>query len=156
VEEAVILVGTEMGNAEEVSDHLAATLEELGIESEIVDIEEAEPSLLDGSRAVIVCTATHGIGELPENSLDFCERLEKDRPDLTGVMFCVCGLGDSMYPDFCEGGRIWSRLLSELGAEEVIERHEIDGFPEQDDIDAACEWVERATESFEEFAAESG
>jgi flavodoxin len=156
VEEAVILVGTETGNAEEVADHLAATLEELGIESEIVDMEEAETSLLDGSRVVIVCTATHGIGELPENSIELYERLEEERPDLTGMMFCVCGLGDIMYPDFCEGGKIWSRLLSELGATEVIERYEIDGLPEEEDIEGACEWVERATESFEEFSAESG
>lgn len=156
MDEAVILVGTETGNAEDVADHLATTLEELGIEPETVDMEDAEPSLLDGSRAVIVCTATHGIGELPENSLDFYERLEKDKPDLTRVMFCVCGLGDSVYPDFCEGGRIWSRLLSGLGATEVIERYEIDGFPEEEDIEGACEWVERVTVRFEEFAAESG
>lgn len=129
MDEAVILVGTETGSAEDVADHLASALEELGIEPEIVAMEEANPVLLDGSRAVVVCTASHGDGELPDNSQVFYERLEKERPDLGGVVFCVCGLGDSAYPDFCEGGRIWSDFLSELGAEEVIERYKIDGFP---------------------------
>lgn len=156
MDEAVILVGTETGSAEDVADHLASTLEELGIEREIVDMEEAGPELLDGSRAVVVCTATHGDGELPDNSLGFYEKLEKERPDLGGVVFCVCGLGDSAYPDFCEGGKIWSEFLSELGAEEAIERYEIDGFPEEGDVEGAREWAERAAGRFEEFARERG
>ncbi len=140
-----------------MADHLAATLEGIGIEPEVIDMEEAQPSLLlDGGRAVVVCTATHGDGELPDNSWDLYERLKKERPDLSGVAFCVCGLGDSAYADFCEGGRIWSEFLSELGAEEVIERYEIDGFPEEEDVEGACEWVERAAERFEEFARERG
>lgn len=110
MEEAVILVGTETGNAEDVADELYAALEETGVEAHVVDMEEADPSLLDGSRAVIICTATHGDGELPENSIEFYERLEQQRPDLGGVLFGVCALGDSVYPDFCEAGRIWSRF----------------------------------------------
>ena len=156
MDEAVILVGTETGTAEDVADHLAATLEELGIEPEVVDMEEAEPPLVDGSRAVVVCTATHGDGELPDNSWDFYERLGKEQPNLSCVLFCVCGLGDSVYADFCEAGRIWSRLLLRLGGTEVIERHEIDGFPEEEDIEGACEWVERAVGRFEEVTGERG
>ncbi len=154
MEEAVILVGTETGNAEDVADHLAAALEERGIDAEIVDMEEAGPELLDGGRAVVVCTATHGDGELPENSIEFYERLEEERPNLRGLLYCVCGLGDSIYPDFCEGGRIWSRFLAGLGATEVVERYEIDGFPEDEDIEAARGWMGRAAERLREFAAE--
>lgn len=58
MEEAVILVGTETGNAEDVAEELAVALEEGGVETEVVDMEDADPSLLDGSRAVIICTAT--------------------------------------------------------------------------------------------------
>lgn len=154
MEGVVILVGTETGNAEDLADELAATLGEAGLETEIVDMEHATPDLLDGSRAVVVCTATHGLGELPENSLDLYERLDRERPDLGGVAFCVCGLGDSAYPDFCEGGGIWSRFLKELGAQEVIERHEIDGFPEEEDVEVACEWVVRAAGRFRETVSE--
>lgn len=154
--EAVILVGTETGNAEEVAEDLAATLDELGVENEVVDMEEASPELLDRSRTVIVCTATHGLGELPDNSVNFYGGLEEERPDLGGVLFCVCGLGDSAYPDFCEAGRIWSRLLTDLGAREVIERHEIDGYPEEEDVIEACEWMEQAVELFRELVGERG
>ncbi len=148
VEEIAILVGTETGNAEDVADELAAALEEVGVGTEVMDMEDADSSAFDGGRAVIICTATHGDGELPENSIEFYELLEEERPDMSGVRFAVCVLGDSVYPDFCEAGRIWGRFLSGLGATEVIERYEIDGFPEDEDIDRAIEWVERAADRF--------
>ena len=156
MDRAVVLFGTETGTAEDLAEDLAATLEEVGVEAEVVDMEDAQPRLLDGSRAVIVCTATHGDGELPDNSLDFYGMLEEERPDLSGVLYGVCGLGDNAYADFCEAGRIWSRLLSDLGATEVIERYEIDGFVEEEDIEGACEWVEEAAERFAELVEERG
>lgn len=154
MDRTVVLVGTETGNAEDLAGELAITLEGAGVETEVVDMEGADPGLLNRSRAMVVCTATHGLGELPDNSIDFFETLGEEWPDLEGVMFAVCGLGDSMYPDFCEAGRIWSHFLTDLGATEVIERYEIDGFPEQEDIEGACEWVERAAERFDKLARE--
>lgn len=160
MDRAVVLFGTETGTAEDLAEdlaeELAAALEEVGVETEVVDMEEAEPGLLDGSRAVIVCTATHGDGELPDNSVDFYGALEEERPDLSGVLYGVCGLGDNAYADFCEAGRIWSRLLSDLGATEVIERYEIDGFPEEEDVEGAREWVEEAAERFAKLVEERG
>ncbi|CAA9458048.1 MAG: hypothetical protein AVDCRST_MAG37-3323 [uncultured Rubrobacteraceae bacterium] len=47
MDRAVILVGTETGTAEDLADELAATLGDAGVETEIVDMEEAEPGLLD-------------------------------------------------------------------------------------------------------------
>lgn len=153
--EAVILFGTETGNAEELAQDLAAALAETGIEAEVVDMEDANPELLDGGRAVVVCTATHGLGDLPDNSVDFFEALGEEWPDLEGVMFCVCGLGDSLYPDFCEAGRIWSSFLKDLGATEVVERYEIDGDPDED-VESAREWVLEAAEKFASLAEERG
>lgn len=146
--EAVILVGTETGTAEDVADELAEALGEAGIEAEIVDMEYARLGAMDGSRAVVICTATHGDGELPDNSVDLYEALKEEEPDLSGVVFCVCALGDNHYEDFCEAGKIWSRFLSGLGAVEVVERYEIDGYPEDEDIEGAREWVAGAAREF--------
>lgn len=150
---AVILVGTETGTAEDVAEELYLALREAGVEAEVVDMEEAEPGVLEDGRAVIVCTATTGDGELPYNSLDFFEALKEERPDLRDVRFSVCGLGDSAYPDFCEAGKTWSSFLAELGAREVIERHEIDGLVDDADVEGACEWAQQAAERFRECAA---
>lgn len=151
MERAVILVGTETGTAEDVADELAEALGEAGIEVEVVDMEDADPGVLDGSRAVVVCTATHGDGELPDNSVEFYEAIEEEGPDLGGVVFGVCGLGDEAYADFCEAGRIWSRFLSGLGATEVVERYEIDGYPDDEDIEGAREWAVEAAGKFSEL-----
>ncbi len=148
---AVILVGTETGTAEDVADELAEALGDAGIEAGVRDMEDVGPDVIDGSRAVVICTATHGDGELPDNSVEFYEAIEDEGLDLSGVVFAVLGLGDSAYADFCEAGRIWSRFLTGLGATEVVERYEIDGYPEDDDLEGAREWVAEAADKFAEL-----
>ncbi|WP_119069806.1 flavodoxin domain-containing protein [Rubrobacter indicoceani] len=148
MERAVILVGTETGTAEDVADDLLEAITGAGMEAEILDMEEARSDAFDGSRAVVICTATTGDGELPENSIDLFEVLEDEKPDLSGVVFGVCALGDDHYEDFCQAGKDWSALLQELGAKEIIDRFEIDGFPEDEDIDGAKEWVGQAAGKF--------
>lgn len=150
---AVILIGTETGTAEDVADGLAEALEDSGVEVEVVDMDGADPGVIGDGRAVVVCTATHGDGELPYNSRDFFQALEEGRPDLSGVPFCVCVLGDSAYPDFCQAGKIWSGFLAGLGAREVVGRHEIDGLVDDTKVDAACEWAESAAGRFDEIGA---
>jgi MioC protein len=156
MERVLILVGTETGTAEDVAGEMAEALEGAGVGVEVVDMEDVGPGVFGGGRAVIVCTATHGDGELPENSVGLYEQLVEERPDLGGVAFAVCGLGDSAYPDFCAAGRIWSRTLGELGAEEVIRRYEIDGWPEEEDVEGAREWAGRAVERFRELVRGRG
>lgn len=156
MDEAVILVGTETGTAEDIADELADALDGAGVEVEIMDLEDAETSVLDGGRAVVVCTATHGDGELPDNSFEFYEKLEKERPDLSDLPFAVCGLGDNSYEDCWEAGKIWSRLLGGLGAKEVIVRYEMDGFPNEENVEGAREWVEQAAERFAGLVEERG
>lgn len=154
MDRVVILVGA--GNAKDLAGELAVTLEGAGVETEVEDMEYANPGLLNGSRAVVVCPATRGFGELPDSSTDFFEALGEEWPNLEGVMFAVCALGESIFPDFCGAGRIWSSFLTDLGATEVIERYEIDGFPGQEDVEGACKWVERAAVRFDELAKARG
>lgn len=151
---AVILVGTETGTAEDIADELSEALSEAGVEAEIHDMEDVGPEVIEDGKALFICTATHGDGELPDNSTEFYEALEDEEPDLSGVSFAVLGLGDSAYADFCEAGRIWSRFLSGLGAREVVERFEIDGYPEDEDVEGAREWAAGAAEKFAELVRE--
>lgn len=150
MDRTVVLFGTVTGTAEDLADELVEALEEAGTEAEAVDMMDAGADFFDEERAVVVCVATHGDGELPPDAMDFYEALGEARPDLRGVMFGVCGLGDSAYEDFCEAGRIMSRFLTELGAREVIERHEIDDFVGPEEIKAAREWTLQAAGLFRE------
>ena len=148
MERIAVLVGTETGNAEDVAEALVVTLEGAGFEAEALDMEDVGPEVFGEEGAIVVCTSTFGDGELPFNSEDLYEALEDEKPALGHLSFAVCALGDSAYPDFCEAGGIWSRMLNELGAREVIGRYEIDEGPDEEDTSGACEWVERAAVEF--------
>lgn len=157
-ERAVVLFGTVTCTAENLAYELVDELQEAGLEAEAADMMDARADFFEEvreeNRAVVVCVATHGDGELPPDAMDFYEALREERPDLSGVAFCVCGLGDSAYEDFCEAGRFLSRFLAELGGREVMERHEIDGFVGEEEIAQAREWTVRAAATFKESVPE--
>lgn len=148
--EVLILVGTETGNAEAFAGAIGVTLKELGFRPSVVHMEDAGLEAFDGTRGVIICTSTYGDGELPINAYDLHDLLVKGQPNLGGLVFAVCALGDSIYPDFCEAGKIWSLLLKELGAREAVERYEADAGPTEENLEGACEWAEQAAEKFKE------
>ena len=61
----------------------------------------AEPNLdeIKTESTWIVCTSTHGAGELPDNIQPFAKQLEG--ADLSAVNAYVIGLGDTSYDTFC-------------------------------------------------------
>lgn len=141
----LILVGTESGNAQMVADTLQ---EELGRAGHAVDVRAEGDDLegLGGGRVVLICTATHGLGELPDNIIPLHDALVRERPDLSALRYGVIALGDQTYHEtFCHGGKTMDRLFAELGATRVGERLEIDActqpLPDEDAVEWAKEWV---------------
>ena len=125
-----ILYGTETGNSEDCSEELSEELKEDGIESRVVDMEDYDASELPSEDFVIIITSTHGDGDPPENAIEFLEYLTDERPELAGVSFAVCGLGDTSYRYFCQTGKDFDKILEELGATRGIERVDCDDPPE--------------------------
>ncbi len=147
VADILIIVGTESGNAQMVADYLSDELAPLGHGFEIVNDGAADDARLDERSVVLVCTATHGDGELPDNLIPFHKGLADARPDLSHLRYGVIALGDQTYADtFCNAGRLFDTLLAELGAHKVGERLEIDActqpLPDEDALEWAKEWVE--------------
>lgn len=141
----LILVGTESGNAQMVADTLQEELARAGHAVEIRAEGDSRDGL-DGERVVLICTATHGLGELPDNIIPLHDALARDRPDLSALRYGVIALGDQTYHEtFCHGGKAMDRLFGELGAKRVGERLEIDActqpLPDEDAVDWAREWV---------------
>jgi len=142
----LILVGTESGTAQMVAECLQEDLEKAGHAVEVVDDMSGTDPALATSEIVLVCTATHGMGELPANILPFADALEEAKPDLSHVRYGVIALGDQTYQDtFCFGGKIMDELFAGLGAERVGERLEIDActqpLPDEEAQRWAEEWV---------------
>lgn len=142
----LIVVGTESGNARMCADHLQDNLPALGHAVEVVEEADAGSVSFDGRDTVLVCTSTHGDGELPDNLIPLAERLRGEKPDLSHLRYGVIALGDQTYQEtFCRAGKQMDALLAACGARKVGERLEIDActqpLPDEEALNWAQEWV---------------
>ena len=92
--------------------------------------------------ALLVVSATTGLGDLPENIFPFFFELKEKFPNLHKLKFGVIALGDSSYGDtFCGAGIMFDALLEELQANRVSPLLKIDALDTTDPFDFAESWV---------------
>lgn len=142
----LIIVGTESGNAQMVGDTLMDEFTAQGHEAEVVSEGEPDDIDLGNQEVVLICTSTHGLGELPDNIIPLHDALEQNKPDLSHLKYGVIALGDQTYSDtFCKAGKIMDSLFASLGATKVGERLEIDActqpLPDEEAVDWSKEWL---------------
>ncbi len=142
----LILVGTESGNAQMVADLLEDELGDLGHDMEVRNEGDAAAMGFADRDVVLICCATHGDGELPDNIQPLADSLEEEKPDLGHIRYGVIALGDQTYhTTFCNGGKTMDRIFAERGARRIGERLEIDActqpLPDEDALEWAKEWV---------------
>jgi len=138
--EIKILFGSETGNAESAANDIADSLKSEGLESEVIDMMSSSVEDLKNMDIVIIATSTWGDGDTPNNAYDLLDGLrnETDTSFLAGVRYAVFGLGDSMYPNFCQAGVDFDSNLERLGATRLLElRKNEDDFSEN-----VAPWVE--------------
>jgi MioC protein len=142
----LIIVGTESGNAQMCADHLSDNLPALGHVVEVAADADAGSVELGNREVVLVCTSTHGDGELPDNIIPLAARLRDDTPDLSHLRYGVIALGDQTYKaTFCKAGKDIDALFAACGAQRLGERLEIDActqpLPDEEALNWAQEWV---------------
>lgn len=138
-----ILVATMGGTAEMVAEEIASQLDAAGHRARITMMDEIAIGDIHAG-VYIVCSSTYGIGEVPDNGKALFEAMRAEQPDLSGVLYGVVGLGDSIYPNtFCFGGKNFDDMFAALGAVRIGDRLNHDRrspiFPE----DAASEWAKK-------------
>lgn len=131
-----IIVGTMLGATEYVADRLAEHLDELKIDYTI----HLTPSIneLTLGSFWLVCTSTHGAGDLPDNIKTFAKQISHST--LEGQPFAVVGLGDSSYDTFCQGAKYLETCLKEQGATLIEQPKHIDVLAHPVPEDEAIEW----------------
>lgn len=131
-----ILVGSVLGAAEYVADALAESAQQAGYTTDI----QLSPDLdsIKADATWVICTSTHGAGELPDNIQPFAEQLKQ--ASLTGTQAYIIGLGDSSYDTFCHGALEMETLLQQAGATLLAEPLHIDVLNHPIPEDAAVEW----------------
>ncbi|KAJ5304059.1 uncharacterized protein N7443_003719 [Penicillium atrosanguineum] len=126
---ALILYGTETGNAQEVAEELGALAERLRFATHVSELNQSRPELLSSYTVTIFVVSTTGQGDLPANARSFWKSLLlKKLPAtyLNGVHFATFGLGDSSYPKFNWAARKLYKRLLQLGANDIYPMGEAD------------------------------
>ena len=147
--DVLMLVGTQTGNSEVVADAIAERLGDLGFAVHLLDMAEAWPEAVAEHPQAIAVVCTWSEGTFPDNAVDFVEALDAVRPDLSGVRFGVCGLGDRDYDPYYQTAALrLADLLRQCGAAEAAPLHDIDGGPTPADVAGAVAWAVRCAEAF--------
>ncbi len=145
--EILLIVGSEMGNAEMVADLVKDHLEGEGHTVEMLT-EGGLDALRPADREIVlVISSTTGLGDVPQNVEPLYDELREKRPDLSHVRYGLVGMGDRNYKDtYCGGPRKWDAILTELGATCVGEKLFLDAtdnpMPDEDAIAWLPSWLE--------------
>ncbi|KAE8149981.1 hypothetical protein BDV25DRAFT_129915 [Aspergillus avenaceus] len=126
---ALVLYGSETGNAQEVAEEVGALAERLHFVTQVVELDLVTPETLRSYPIVVFALSTTGQGDLPANARKFWRSLLLKRLPgtfLSGVCFTSFGLGDSSYPKFNWAARKLCKRLQQLGADEVYPSGEAD------------------------------
>lgn len=112
-----ILVGTMTGTAEMVAQEVQLALDSAGHAATIHVMDNLDASVFAAGGTFLICTSTYGNGDVPDNAQGLFSSLETERPDLSKIIYNVIALGDTTYKEtYCEGGKRFDKLLTELGA----------------------------------------
>ena len=143
-----IIVGSVLGASEYVADALQEMLLSHMHKAEI----HLTPQLanLDQTATWIICTSTHGAGDLPDNIQPFAEQLKKH--DLYEHTFLVVGLGDSSYDTYCHGSIQIESIMLSSGATLLSPALHIDVLNHPIPEDIAVKWLNNWLNSNEQTA----
>ena len=132
-----IIVGSVLGASEYVADALQEVLLKHTHSAEI----HLTPQLsdLDQSATWLICTSTHGAGDLPDNIQPFAEQLKTQ--DLSKHSFLIVGLGDSSYDTYCHASIQMENIMLNAGAKLLCPALHIDVLNHPIPEDAAVEWL---------------
>jgi MioC protein len=146
-----ILVGTMTGTAQLCAQEMELALDDGETQVATLMMDQLDSSVFSREGVFLVCTATYGQGDVPDNARRLYEDLKAKRPDLSHVRYGVFGLGDRTYAEtFNFGGKRFDDILTELGAQRIGERHMHDAssgvLPEETALEWCQDWLDKVKE----------
>ena len=143
---AQIVYASMTGNTEEIANIVGDELTNLGVETEVIDCSSTDAASFADYDICIVATYTYGMGDLPDEIVDFYEELEE--VDLSGKVFGVCGSGDTSYGEhYCQSIDDFETQFMKTGATLGAESVKIEFNAEDEDIDNLKAFAKSLVES---------
>jgi len=141
-----IIVGSQTGTAEFVADDILSLCQEQGLTAEVTlttdHLTTTEP------QTWLICTSTHGAGELPDNLKPFDAWLDRQQ-DLSKINFLIIALGDTSYDTYCQAGFHLEKKLSAANANKLTETFTVDAMNEELPEDLVIPWLTKILASTE-------
>lgn len=132
-----IIVGSVLGASEYVAEALQT---ELVAQNNQVNIHfQPDLAKLNENAIWLLCTSTHGAGDLPDNIQKFAKQITDK--NLNHIKFLVIGLGDSSYDTFCYGAMQLEKLMLNAGASLLASGLQIDVLNHPIPEDKAVDWL---------------
>ncbi|MBD1388133.1 FMN-binding protein MioC [Neiella sp. HB171785] len=141
-----ILVGSMLGGTEYVADCLADDLNAAGYTSQ-VHIDFADIGALTDNAIWLVCSSTHGAGDLPDNIEPLADYLAT-KPDLHHLRYGVIGIGDTSYDTFNQASITLDQLLQQAGAIRLGQPLHIDVQADELPEEPAQQWLKGWIEQY--------
>lgn len=117
-----IFFGSQTGTAEGFATVLASEGRKHGFDAKALDLEDFEESEMIETQNALFIMATYGEGEPTDNALQFVNWLKShDNPEaLSGMNYCVFGLGNTQYEHFNSTGKAVDTGLEKLSATRIL------------------------------------
>lgn len=140
----LIVVGTQSGNTALVAEALVVQINAGdGVKADLLPEEDIPETSLKKYDGVLICTSSHGEGELPDCLLGLYSEFQQDAPDLSHIFFGLVALGDRTYHQtFCGAGRTMRELFLSLGARLIEPILEVDANTQPFADEVALGWVD--------------
>jgi MioC protein len=135
-----LIVGSQMGAAEYIADELALEIVKLGHHATVHEQPHIE-DIPQKNAYWLICTSTHGAGELPDNIQPFITKLTQLAPNLADITYGVIALGDRSYDTFCHAGHQVDAVLANLGGQKRGDLLEINVLDNNLPEDYALKWL---------------
>ena len=101
-----LIFGTDTGNTEEMADKISAVLAEHGCPVEIINVVDANPTVIESFDFIIMGIPTWDFGGIQEDWEAFEEQILDTK--LTGKIVALYGLGDQLgYGDYFVDAMGW-------------------------------------------------
>lgn len=140
--EITILVGTMTGTADMVAQEVQQVMDSAGHQATIEMMDDLDASIFERGGTFLICTSTYGNGDVPDNAQNLFSSLETEKPNLANVTYGIIALGDTTYKGtFCQGGKRFDQLLTELGAKRAGEMLMHDASSGTLPEELAAQWV---------------
>lgn len=122
-----VIYGSRSGNSKAAAELAFEYARHLGLESQLLNMQEFDSSNIKYLKNILIAVSTHGEGDPPVAAEDFLSYLQSaDKLNLKEQKFSVLALGDSSYKHFCKTGYDFQEILSKHGAKKICDLVECD------------------------------